>query len=171
MIRAAVRTVEISVSLLLEINKMKKFVFIKDGVARIMTAQDYVTDPMVEIRKWHSDDQAKVTSVREISANDIPTNTTIAMRDAWEDNGSEITVNLTKARAGKTKEMREERNKRLTALDVSFMRAVEAGDTGQQSSIATLKQKLRDLPATIQSDLNGLDTPDKLEKFQPDWPS
>ena len=51
------------------------------------------------------------------------------------------------------------------------MRAVEAGDTGQQSSIATLKQKLRDLPATIQSDLNALDTPDKLEKFQPEWPS
>ena len=150
---------------------MKKYVIIKDGIARIMEAQDSVTDPMDEIKKWHPDDQAKVTSVREISENDIPANRTVALRDAWEDDGSKINVNLTKARAGKTNEIRPERNKRLSDLDVSFMRAVEAGDTGQQSSIATLKQKLRDLPATIQSDLNALDTPDKLEKFQPEWPS
>ena len=150
---------------------MRKFVIIKDGIARIMEAQDSVTDPMDEIRKWHPDDQAKVTSVREISESDIPVNRTVALRDAWEDDGSKINVNLTKARAGKTNEIRPERNKRLSDLDVSFMRAVEAGDTGQQSSIATLKQKLRDLPATIQSDLNALDTPDKLEKFQPEWPS
>ena len=150
---------------------MRKFVIIKDGIARIMEAQDSVTDPMDEIKKWHPDDQAKVTSVREISESDIPVNRTVALRDAWEDDGSKINVNLTKARAGKTNEIRPERNKRLSDLDVSFMRAVEAGDTGQQSSIATLKQKLRDLPATIQSDLNALDTPDKLEKFQPEWPS
>ena len=150
---------------------MKKFVIFKDGIARIMEAQDSVTDTMDEIKKWHPDDQAKVTSVREISESDIPVNRTVALRDAWEDDGSKINVNLTKARAGKTNEIRPERNKRLSDLDVSFMRAVEAGDTGQQSSIATLKQKLRDLPATIQSDLNALDTPDKLEKFQPEWPS
>ena len=150
---------------------MKKFVIVKDGIARIKEAQDSVTDPMDEIKKWHPDDQAKVTSVREISESDIPVNRTVALRDAWEDDGSKINVNLTKARAGKTNEIRPERNKRLSDLDVSFMRAVEAGDTGQQSSIATLKQKLRDLPATIQSDLNALDTPDKLEKFQPEWPS
>ena len=150
---------------------MRKFLIIKDGIARIMEAQDSVTDPMDEIKKWHPDDQAKVTSVREISESDIPVKRTVALRDAWEDDGSKFNVNLTKARAGKTNEIRPERNKRLSDLDVSFMRAVEAGDTGQQSSIATLKQKLRDLPATIQSDLNALDTPDKLEKFQPEWPS
>ena len=149
---------------------MRKFVIVKDGIARIMEAQDSV-DPLDEIKKWHPDDQAKVTSVREISESDIPVNRTVALRDAWEDDGSKINVNLTKARACKTNEIRPERNKRLSDLDVSFMRAVEAGDTGQQSSIATLKQKLRDLPATIQSDLNALDTPDKLEKFQPEWPS
>ena len=73
---------------------MRKFVIIKDGIARIMEAQDSVTDPMDEIKKWHPDDQAKVTSVREISENDIPVNRTVALRDAWEDDGSKINVNL-----------------------------------------------------------------------------
>ena len=151
---------------------MRKYVIIMDGIARIMEAQDSVTNAMREIEKWHPDDQAKVTSVREISADgaDIPTNRSVALRDAWEDDGSKINVNLTKARAGKTNEMRPERNKRLADLDVSYIRADEAGDTTTKEKIAVQKQKLRDLPATIQSDLNALDTPDKLEKFQPTWP-
>ena len=71
---------------------MRKFVIVKDGIARIMEAQDYV-DPLDEIKKWHPDDQAKVTSVREISESDIPVNRTVALRNAWEDDGSNITVN------------------------------------------------------------------------------
>ena len=77
---------------------------------------------------------------------------------------------MSKARTIKTGQIRPERNKRLADLDVSYIRADEAGDTATKEKIAVQKQKLRDFPATIQSDLNALDTPDKLEKFQPTWP-
>jgi len=149
---------------------MRKFVIVKDGIARIMEAQDYV-DPLDEIKKWHPDDQAKVTSVREISESDIPVNRTVALRNAWEDNGTNITVNLVKARANKTDEIRPERNSRLAALDIDYIRADEAGDADKKQAIATVKQKLRDIPQTIQSDLGALGTPDALEKFTPTWPT
>jgi len=148
---------------------MRKFVIVKDGTARIMEAQDSV-DPLDEIKKWHPDDQAKVTSVREINESDIPVNRTVALRNAWEDDGSNITVNLSKARVNKTDEIRPERNKKLATLDVDYIRADEAGDADKKQSIAVIKQKLRDLPETIQSELNALDTPDALEKFTPTWP-
>ena len=148
---------------------MRKFVIVKDGIARIMESQDSV-DPSNEIKKWHPDDQAKVTSVREISESDIPVNRTVALRNAWEDDGTNITVNLEKARVNKTDEIRPERNSRLAELDVAYIRADEAGDADKKQAIATVKQKLRDIPQTIQSELNALDNPDALENFTPTWP-
>ena len=150
---------------------MKTFVIVKDGVARIMTAQDNVADAWDEIKKWHPDDQAKVSSVREISDADIPANRSISLRNAWEDDGSAIVVNLAKARPGKVNEFRLERNRRLEALDVDYIRADEAGDTALKENIAMLKQKLRDLPVTIESELSDLNTPAEIESFTPTWPS
>ena len=45
--------------------------------------------------------------------------------------------------------IRKARNLELAAKDVTFMRAIEAGDTDAQATIATEKQVLRDLPATF----------------------
>ena len=60
-----------------------------------------------------------------------------------------VNVNMTKARAIHLTEIRRVRNAELVAKDITFMRAVEAGDTSTQATIATEKQVLRDIPATF----------------------
>jgi len=76
-----------------------------------------------------------------------------------------IRVNMAKARAIHMDVIRSVRNAELAALDIPFMRAVEAGDTEAQANIAKAKQTLRDIPQTF--DL-GASTPTQLKQK---WPS
>ena len=78
-----------------------------------------------------------------------------------------ISVNMSKARAIHLEEIRRVRNAELVNEDVTFMRAVEAGDTDTQATIATKKQTLRDIPATFDI-TTGVDTPEKLKAK---WPT
>ena len=77
-----------------------------------------------------------------------------------------INVDMTKARAIHMDAIRVVRNAELAAKDVTFMRAVEAGDTDAQATIGTEKQTLRDLPATF--DLTTAGTPELLKSL---WPT
>ena len=76
-----------------------------------------------------------------------------------------ISVNMTKARGIKREQIREERNKKLAALDVDFMRAVEDDDTDAKASIATKKQALRDAPSDPAIDAAA--TPTELKAVRP----
>ena len=78
-----------------------------------------------------------------------------------------INVNMTKARAIHLEEIRKARNAELVKEDVTFMRAIEDGDTDAQATIKTKKQTLRDLPATFDI-TTGVDTPEKLKAK---WPT
>ena len=78
-----------------------------------------------------------------------------------------ISVNMTKARAIHLAEIRKVRNAELAAKDITFMRAVEAGDASAQSTIGTEKQVLRDIPATFDI-TTDVDTPEKLKAK---WPT
>ena len=86
--------------------------------------------------------------------------------DCWEwDDGA--TVNMTKARVIHMNVIRAARNKELAAKDIPWMKAVEAGDTDAQATIATEKQVLRDLPATFDI-TTGVTTPVQLKAK---WPT
>ena len=76
-----------------------------------------------------------------------------------------ITVNMTKAVEIKKDMIRAERDPKLAALDVEFMRAVEAGDTDAQATIAAKKQALRD--ATDDPAIAAATTPDELKAVVP----
>ena len=78
-----------------------------------------------------------------------------------------VNVNMDKARAIHLEEIRRGRNEELVKEDVTFMRAVEDGDTDAQNTIKTKKQTLRDLPATFDI-TTDVDTPDKLKAK---WPT
>jgi len=78
-----------------------------------------------------------------------------------------VNVNMTKARAIHLAEIRRVRNAELVKEDVTFMRAIEAGDADAQATIKTKKQTLRDLPDTFDI-TTGVDTPEKLKAK---WPS
>lgn len=112
---------------------------------------------------------ADATNIKECNVADLPHRD--SFRSAWTQTGDTPTVDMAKARVIKTDQIRPERNKRLADLDVTYLRADEAGDTATKEKIAVQKQKMRDLPATIQSDLNALNTPEELESFTPTWPS
>jgi hypothetical protein len=76
-----------------------------------------------------------------------------------------INVDMAKARAIHMDAIRVVRDAELVAQDIKFMRAVEAGDTGAQATIATQKQVLRDIPQTF--DLKSARTPAQLKER---WP-
>ena len=78
-----------------------------------------------------------------------------------------VNVDMTKARAIHLAEIRRVRNEELVKEDVTFMRAVEDGDTDAQATIKTKKQTLRDLPATFDITTDA-DTPEKLKAK---WPT
>ena len=86
--------------------------------------------------------------------------------DAWEWKGGKVLVNMPKARLIHMGRIRLQRDAALAALDVPFMRAVEAGDTDEQQRIAAEKQALRDIPQTL--DLDGCATPEALGAVWPE---
>ena len=95
---------------------------------------------------------------------DIPSDRTF--RNAFEDNGSAVTINMPKARSIHMEHIRQVRNAELARLDVPFTRALEAVDTAEQRRIAALKQELRDIPQTF--NLARFRTPATLKSA---WPA
>lgn len=63
--------------------------------------------------------------------------------DAWELNGTTVSVNITKAKNITKKRLRKEREPLLLAQDVLFQRALEAN--ADTSAIVAEKQRLRDI--------------------------
>ena len=63
--------------------------------------------------------------------------------NAWELNGTTVTVNLIKAKAITKDRLRAERTPLLQAQDVAFQRALESG--ADTTAIVAEKQRLRDI--------------------------
>ena len=95
--------------------------------------------------------------VREASSLTVPTDRTF--RGAWQFNGDAVEVDMAAARNIHKDNLRAERKPRLEALDVSYMKALEAGSGA--SDIATQKQTLRDI--TADSRIANASTPDALK--------
>jgi hypothetical protein len=74
-----------------------------------------------------------------------------------------IRINIDKAKAIKLDQFRAERAPKLAALDVAFVRALEQGDTAEQSRIVAEKQALRDVTKVALPDDVAV-----LKDFKPD---
>jgi hypothetical protein len=85
---------------------------------------------------------------------------------AWEmDSDGTPKVNMAKARGVQMDKIRVMRDKELVKKDVEILKAIEAGDSSAQATVATDKQTLRDIPQTF--DLTT-DTPVQLKAKWPD---
>ena len=85
----------------------------------------------------------------------------------WEWVDGAVQVHMPTARGVHMDTIRVVRNAELAKEDVTFMRAVEDGDTDAQATIKTKKQTLRDIPATF--DLTtDVGTPELLKAR---WPT
>jgi hypothetical protein len=68
-----------------------------------------------------------------------------------------VSLNVEKGREIVKKRFRPERNRRLTALDVEFQRALESGDTDAQAAVVAKKEALRNSTADSSiAELNDL---------------
>ena len=95
--------------------------------------------------------------VREASSLTVPTDRTF--REAWSFNGDAVEVDMTKARDIHKDNLRAERAPRLEALDVDYMKALEAGSGA--ADIAAKKKTLRDI--TADAKIGNASTPDALK--------
>lgn len=87
-------------------------------------------------------------------------------REAWEHGGSQVSVNMDKARNIHMDRIRVARDAKLAALDVDTMKAVGKGDNVARDAVESQKQALRDIPQTL--DLTVAKTPEELKAI---WPS
>jgi hypothetical protein len=92
--------------------------------------------------------------IEEVQAKDTPAGSIIVDNDtlpnehndffnAWELNGTAVTVNFDKAKAITKERLRAERTPLLQAQDVAFQRALESG--ADTTAIVAEKQRLRDI--------------------------
>ena len=92
--------------------------------------------------------------IEQVLVKDCPTGAIIVNSDtlpnehneffnAWELNGTTVTVNLDKAKAITKDRLRAERTQLLQAQDVAFQRALESG--ADTTAIVAEKQRLRDI--------------------------
>ena len=81
-------------------------------------------------------------------------------RNAWTLSGTVISEDMTTAKTLFKDKIREVRKPLLEEQDVLFMKAMEDGDSTEQSTIASKKKELRDAPAA--SAITNADTIAKL---------
>lgn len=91
-------------------------------------------------------------------------------RAAWRWRGGACVEDVTECRKVRLAEIRADRNKRLAASDPDMMRARETGALMAETNLKDYRQKLRDLPATAQTDLDVVPTPDAVAAYEPVWP-
>lgn len=91
-------------------------------------------------------------------------------RNQWRHGGGVVQVDLSLARQQRLREIRDERNSRLTASDATRVKLMDQGTQAQIDAYKTYRQSLRDLPTTVQTELAALITADQIEQYQPTWP-
>ena len=85
-------------------------------------------------------------------------------RNAWVLNGNVISEDMTKAKEIFKDKIREVRKPLLEAEDVTYMKALETGDSSAQSACVTKKKALRDAPAA-----KAIDDADTIAKLKAAW--
>ena len=98
--------------------------------------------------------------IEQVLTKDCPTGAIIVDNDslpnehndffnAWELNGTTVTINFDKAKAITKDRLRAERTPLLEAQDVAFQRALESG--ADTTAIVAEKQRLRDVTKLVDS--------------------
>jgi hypothetical protein len=103
--------------------------------------------------------------VRIIDLKDHPHLLDRSFRNAWEQSGGAIEVNMVKARNLHRDKLRVMRAPLLSELDIQYMLADELGDAKAKADIARRKKALRDV--TADPAIEAAQTPDELKAVIP----
>lgn len=120
-----------------------------DGGVTILSLAEGV-DAEEEVDRWKACFPDQYASHRDMPDDAIPEDRTF--RDAWCDVSPAAVIDhdMTKARGIHRNRMRRARAHKLAALDIAFMKAIEAGE--DTAAIAAAKQELRDVTAAPEID-------------------
>lgn len=145
---------------------MKTVIKCTDSSVAIMTLVGGA-DLSEALRKWGDVNPGKYLSHRDMEDSTIPKDR--EFRGAWTDTTPEaiIDIDIVKARAIHLDRIRVKRNTELTRLDIEGIKAEDMGLTEELARIRAEKQVLRDLPQTLQKDLDAAKTVDELKAIQP----
>lgn len=105
----------------------------------------------------------KVTSWTRIKGEDLPIDRTF--RHAWRHDGKKFTHDMKKVREIHVERQRIARIPLLEQLDREWMKAMGQGNKVEADRIELERQKLRDLPTTIQPELEKAKTPEEVRKI------
>lgn len=156
---------------------MRVFAITKNGICRIM--RTYAIDPATgrvsisssdapdgadEVAKWHANDQAQVTTIREIQESDVPVH--YQYKESWRDDGANIVPDMTVAKVIKMDIIRAPRDAELDRLDKDYNRAVGRKQTVEADAIEAKREALRNVPQTFE-----LSTATTLEELHALWPA
>jgi len=156
---------------------------LRNALARIGLKSTWTPEKMLKVDVVYTETESDFLA--RVQAKAVPADATnvhicddtdIPERDEFRNalrqtNAAPPVVDMREARILKTDTIRTERNNRLSDEDISYTKADEAGDNDEKVVIAAKKQKLRDLPATIQPALEDIATAKALGSFEPSWPS
>jgi len=92
-------------------------------------------------------------------------------RNCWRWDSTKIETDLPMARAEIMAVTRTERNEKLIDSDGKQLKVNETGSAQDQTDWETHRQALRDLPATVQTDVDALTTAADLEAHAVTWPT
>jgi len=145
---------------------MKTVIKCTDGSVAVMTLVEGA-DLSEALRKWGNVNPGKYLSHRQMEDSAIPKDR--KFREAWADTTLEpmIDIDMVKARAIHLARIRVKRNAELARLDTDAIRAEDMGLTEELTKIRAKKQVLRDLPQTIQANLEAAKTVEELKAIQP----
>lgn len=136
-----------------------------DGSVAIMqtVGRTTVTEALA---KWHPDQRAKVVSHAAVRADEIPRDRTF--RNAWKRTGEMIECDMEKSRVIHLARIRSERNRLLNDKDQEWLIAFSRGDTATANVIEADRQRLRDVPQTVDDQVKAATTPEALKAI---WPA
>lgn len=150
---------------------MHIFIARTDGGVDIMTLATPPEDTPIlehfierELTLWKGSHPGQYVSHRVGDDNEVPADRTF--RNAWKPHAGGIEVDMPKAVEIQKDRLRALRAPKLSALDVDYMRALEAGDTAAQASIAQQKRALRDV--TADPIITKAKTPEELKAAIPE---
>lgn len=127
------------------------------------------TDEAFALRIAQRDAPEGSTNFRVAHKDKVPLDRTF--RNCWEqdlsDSPDEVKVHMGKARQVHLNRLRQHRNEKLAELDQKMMRAIEDNDTAEITRLKRRKQKLRDMPALAELDIEAIHTPEELKAFIP----
>ncbi len=123
---------------------MKHAVVRADGSVSVMEIFDQSATPDTEIAKWLPVDQATVSGHHPVGA--LPDR---RWRNAWVSDGTNLLVDLVKARAVRRLELQRLRDAALDQNNANLEAAVDNGLTILAAAIRARRIRLRALEATI----------------------